>query len=91
LGVLFEGLLYFIYFKFVNSAKKNASGAIRYLRCFSCVLAKNKQSITSFSCVSQRIPHSEHCPDYGAYGAFHSERLSLLCGFSEEVCSDTLW
>jgi len=81
-----KGLLYSVHFKFMNSAKKDA-GAIHYLRCSSCVLAKNKQSVTSFSCVSRRIQHSEHCPDYGA---FHSERLSMLYGFSEEVCSETL-
>ena len=86
-----KGLLYSVYFKFVNSAKKKAAGAIPYLRCSSCVLAKNKQSITSFSCVAQRVPHSEHCAHYGAYGALHSERLSMLCGLSEAVCSDTLW
>jgi hypothetical protein len=79
-----EGPLFSVYFKFVNSAKK-AAGAIRYVRCSSWVLANNEQSITSFSCVSQRAPHS------GAYGVLHSEHLSRLCGFSEELCSDTLW
>jgi hypothetical protein len=67
--------------------QKKAAGVIRYLRFSSCVLAKNTPSITS---VSQRVPLSEHCPDYGAYGALHRERLSVLCGFSEEVSSDTL-
>jgi hypothetical protein len=80
-----KGLLYSVYFKFVKSAKKVAD-AIHYLRRSSCVLAKN--NLSRLSLVSLGVYHT---PDYGAHGAFHSERLSMLYRFSEEECSDTLW
>lgn len=86
-----KGLLYSVYFKVVNSAKKKKSCRCDSLpEMFLLCLNKKQIMITFFSCLSQRLPHSEHFPDYGAYRVFHSERLSLLCGFSEEVCPDTL-